>query len=76
MSDAVSRSHIPDERLVELTEEKIAALEIERAELEHQLVNEPTDVRAQRALANKEEATDKLTERREEMLDATHPGDH
>lgn len=76
MSDAAERSHIADEELVALTEQKLETLDDERAELESRLINNPDDARAQRALANKEEAADKLTERREEMLNASHPGDH
>lgn len=76
MSDASKRSHIPDEQLVELTEKKLDALDDECAELERRLANAPDDKRTHRALQNKEEAAGKLTDRREDMLNAEHRGDH
>ncbi|MBC8087174.1 MAG: hypothetical protein H7Z40_07885 [Phycisphaerae bacterium] len=69
MSDASQRSHIPDEKLIDLTDKKLDELKEERADLEEQVASDGGARQARQALQNKERATDKLEQKREEMMD-------
>jgi len=69
MSDASQRSHIPDEKLIDLTDRKLDELKDERADLEEQVAKDAGAGRARHELQEKERATDKLEQKREEMQD-------
>lgn len=69
MSDAAQRSHIPDEKLIDLTSRKLDQLRDERADLEEQVAQGAGADRARRELQTKERAEEKLEAKREEMQD-------
>lgn len=74
MSESARKSHIPDEKLAELTDHKLEELGAEREELHARLEDSESPVsdardRIERQIENHDAAAKKLTKYRAEMLD-------
>ncbi|MGV3707385.1 MAG: hypothetical protein ACO1Q7_00995 [Gemmatimonas sp.] len=79
MSEAERKSHIPDEKLAELTAEKLQELQIERDMISERLfdatISDEERERLAIQLENHDAATDKLTMYRADMLESAEDAD-